>query len=159
MDVIVGIVDEIRLEAGGREVLYISRHEGQIDRQSVAPRPFFHRSHKVDGGVVVRLRIGICLTPVLFRPFFIRVCGGKTLPDAASVLTFFYPALLLVDTQSGTVGCDVFHHDNLTGRCRYLESVFVFDQYEPAFETCDDATAGITQKSDFVSYFHVFTVV
>ena len=66
---------------------------------------------------------------------------------------------MLVDAQLGTVGGGILYYDDLTGRRRYLKSVFVFDQYEPAFETCDDASAGVTQKSYFVSYFHVFIVL
>ncbi len=75
-----------------------------------------------------------------FPLLFFSACSGQTLLDTESILAFLHLTLLLVDTQFCTVSSGIFNNNNLTGYCWNLKTIFVFNQNNFTFETCNDST-------------------
>ena len=140
MNIIIRIIDKIRLEVRSREVLYIGRCESKINRQLITTNTFSHWSFKINGRVVMRFYVSINITPILPYLLFFSACSGQTLLDTASILAFLHLTLLLVDTQFCTVSSGIFNNNNLTGYCWNLKTIFVFNQNNFTFETSNDST-------------------
>ena len=124
--VVVGVVDEICLEAGLRQFLDIDWHEGQIGRKLFAAFALFGLRTKRDGHVG-RLRLfGRCLLLLLFH-----------LDHVLRVVVLFA------------------YDDHFFDTHWHLEAVFVFDKYNVlTLEAGNTASTYLTQESYFISYFH-----
>ena len=140
MNIIIRIIDKVRLEVRSREVLYIGRCESKINRQFITTNTFSYWSFKINRRVVMWFYVCINITPILPYFLFFSTCSGQTLLDTASILAFLHLTLLLVDTQFCTVSSGIFNNYYLIGWCRYLKTVFIFYQHNFTFETSNDST-------------------
>ena len=157
MNIIIWIIDKIRLEVCRRQILNINRCKCQIDRQFITTHTFSYWCFKIYGRVIIKFNLCINITPI--SPYFLFFCSWscQSLLNATIILSFLHLALLLVNPQFCTIGSGILYDNNLAGYCWNLKTIFIFDQNDFTFESSDDTTACRTQKSNFISYFHLFS--
>ena len=144
MNIIIRVVDKIRLEVRCRQILNISRCKCQIDRQLITTNTFSHRSFKINGRVIMRFYVCINITPIFPYFFFFSSRSCQSLLNATIVLAFLHLALLLVNSQFCTIGSGILNNNNLTGYCWNLKTVFIFNQHYFTFETSNNSTTSRT---------------